>query len=199
MKRTLLFLSLLVLGACYTAPLQPRDAAGHPWIRVEDEIHVCGRDFAALNSETRRVVDVIAQLHDWERLGNDKYHPPMTPAELDRAVASVSTASIADIRSAVAILTQPNHLWPEIHGRVYVFMRALFPLETFVRLKDARCFGGWVTPHPAGTGGSFFLSWPLQKMGGRTFRIEPYLGFFGAPYDAAAEFDYFQTNWPLKR
>lgn len=194
MKTLVLSLLLICGAACSVTPLPRRS--------IQDEIHVCGRDFAALNSGTRRVVDVITRLPDWERLGDEHLHSFITPEVLEAAAAQVETASIADIRSAVEILTRPEHHWLEIHGRVYVFMRAVFPIPEMIPVRRAQVFGGWLTPSTVSGGGIdedlYLLSWPIVRMDGRIVKIEPFMGYLGAPYRAVDEFDYFEKNWPIR-
>jgi hypothetical protein len=62
---------------------------------------------------------------------------------------------------------------------------------------NAKTFGGWI--HPSiGKGTAYNMSWPVSATAspsGVQVAVDAYTGFLGRTYNAAAEMNYFNTNF----
>jgi hypothetical protein len=82
-------------------------------------------------------------------------------------------------------------------SKVYLLLRVMYILPTAMNSSNARTFGGWV--HPSiGSSSAYNMSWPVavnQTAEGPVISIDKYRGFLGRGYNAAAELDYFNSNF----
>jgi hypothetical protein len=82
-------------------------------------------------------------------------------------------------------------------SKVYLLLRVLYKLPTEMNPANARTFGGWIHPD-IGSNTSFNMSWPVSVFplpNGFQINVDNYMGFMGRTYNAAAELDYFNTNF----
>ena len=82
-------------------------------------------------------------------------------------------------------------------SKVYLLLRVMYQLPQEMNSSNAKTFGGWI--HPSiGNGNSYNMSWPVsvtQSPLGLMVNIDKYRGFIGRGYNAAAELDYFNSNF----
>lgn len=85
-------------------------------------------------------------------------------------------------------------------SKVYLMLRVMYQLPQEMNSSNARTFGGWIHLN-IGTGNSYNMSWPVsatQSPSGWQVGIANYMGFVGRGYNAAAELDYFNSNFPKR-
>lgn len=85
-------------------------------------------------------------------------------------------------------------------SKVYLMLRVMYQLPQEMNSSNARTFGGWIHPN-IGTGNSYNMSWPVsatQSPSGWQVGVANYMGFIGRGYNAAAELDYFNNNFPKR-
>jgi hypothetical protein len=84
-------------------------------------------------------------------------------------------------------------------SKAYLLLRVLYQLPQQMN-GNAKTFGGWI--HPGiGKGSSYNMSWPVAAIAGPSgiqVTIDPYTGFLGRTYNAAAELNYFNSNFPKR-
>jgi hypothetical protein len=84
-------------------------------------------------------------------------------------------------------------------SKPYLLLRVLYILPTAADRNSVQVFGGWKHPNIASTNTPFNLSWPLTVAGyGYYTQVHvtgKYSGYFGVPYDAVGELDYFNSNF----
>ncbi len=85
-------------------------------------------------------------------------------------------------------------------SKVYLLLRVMYQLPQEMNSNNAKTFGGWT--HPSiGNANSYNMSWPVsvtQSPSGIMVNIDKYRGFIGRGYNAAAELDYFNANFPKR-
>ncbi|MEP7238479.1 MAG: hypothetical protein ABI685_11460, partial [Ferruginibacter sp.] len=84
-------------------------------------------------------------------------------------------------------------------SKAYLLLRVLYQLPQEMSSNNAKTFGGWI--HPSTGKSNFNMAWPVsvnQTPSGITINVENYQGFLGRGYDAAAELDYFNSNFPKR-
>ncbi len=90
--------------------------------------------------------------------------------------------------------------YTEQMSKVYLMLRVLYQLPEQMNSSSARTFGGWI--HPSiGNGSTYNMTWPVsatQSPSGLQVSISNYTGFIGRGYNAAAELDYFNSNFPKR-
>lgn len=82
-------------------------------------------------------------------------------------------------------------------SKVYLLLRVMYQLPQSMNSSNAKTFGGWIHPSIA-NGSTYNMSWPVsvtQSPNGIMVMIDKYRGFIGRGYNAAAELDYFNTNF----
>lgn len=82
-------------------------------------------------------------------------------------------------------------------SKVYLMLRVMYQLPEEMNGTNARTFGGWIHPG-VGNASVYNMSWPLavtQSPSGLQVSVSNYTGFIGRGYNAAAELDYFNTNF----
>lgn len=85
--------------------------------------------------------------------------------------------------------------------KLFLLMRVIFRIPESVPKDKFVGFGGWVpSASLVNSDGTMNPSWPVKWDEGHPILIAPYLGLQGieARYDAAAEFDYCLTNYPMR-
>ncbi len=81
-------------------------------------------------------------------------------------------------------------------SKVYLVLRVMYQLPQQMSSNNAKVFGGWI--HPSTGSASFNMSWPIsatQSASGWQVSISGYRGYMTRGYDAAAELDYFNSNF----
>ena len=85
-------------------------------------------------------------------------------------------------------------------SKVYLVLRVMYQLPQEINSSNAKVFGGWIHPS-VGNNSGFNMSWPVsatQSPSGLQVSIQGYLGYMTRAYDAAAELDYFNSNFPKR-
>ena len=85
-------------------------------------------------------------------------------------------------------------------SKVYLVLRVMYQLPQEMNSSNAKVFGGWIHPS-VGNNSGFNMSWPVsatQSPSGWQVSIQGYLGYMTRAYDAAAELDYFNSNFPKR-
>ena len=85
-------------------------------------------------------------------------------------------------------------------SKVYLLLRVMYQLPQEMNSSNAQTFGGWI--HPSiGNGNTYNMSWPVnvtQSPSGLQANIQNSMGFLGRGYNAAAELNYFNSNFPKR-
>jgi len=85
-------------------------------------------------------------------------------------------------------------------SKVYLVLRVMYQLPQEMNSSNAKVFGGFI--HPSiGSSSAFNMSWPIsatQSPQGWQVSISGYRGYMTRAYDAAAELDYFNSNFPKR-
>jgi len=86
----------------------------------------------------------------------------------------------------------------EKSASLYLMLRILFDLPREVPRDRAKVFGGWM--HPSiGEVTPFQMSWPVTvNPETDTAAVQRFQGYSGKGYDAFGEYEYFETNFPLR-
>ena len=85
-------------------------------------------------------------------------------------------------------------------SKVYLVLRVMYQLPQEINSSNAKVFGGWIHPS-VGNNSGFNMSWPVSatlSLSGWQVSIQGYLGYMTRAYDAAAELDYFNSNFPKR-
>jgi len=87
----------------------------------------------------------------------------------------------------------------ESESKPFLLMRVVFDLPEVSPQQSRLLFKGWVNWPQPDVQGNVSLAWPLSWQGGGGEMVAPYQGSEGKPYDAAAEYRYFRSNFPYRR
>ena len=85
-------------------------------------------------------------------------------------------------------------------SKVYLLLRVMYQLPQEMNSSNAVTFGGWIHPS-VGNGNTYNMSWPVsitQSQSGLMVNIQNSMGFLGRGYNAAAELNYFNSNFPKR-
>lgn len=119
-------------------------------------------------------------------------------ADLIQIGAKLSVLTDHEIRDGIqefsSVYSGANdYLWQI--SKVYLLLRVLFDVPANIPINQAKVFGGWGHPS-AGTGNTFNLLWPLEMSMDSTLNVVGgFSGYYGAPYDAVGEYDYFSEGF----
>lgn len=144
----------------------------------------------------KAAADLIDRLPAWT---GKPYGAPETAALVDAATRLTSLPS-DDVRKAIVYLTHPDRTPGgdlDSASRVYVVLRAMFRVPATLDMAKAKAFGGWIRPEDPQ--GRYPALWPIQEKDGKIVGVAPCMGYVGAPYDGAAEFDFFKAQFPLRK
>lgn len=83
-------------------------------------------------------------------------------------------------------------------SKVYVLLRFLFDVPPSHDINDASVYGGWIRPDDADTEETYNLLWPVSVEDNQPQVTESFIGYLGAGYDFAGEFDYFAERFSLR-
>lgn len=184
MARRFLFGLLLAIGvaSCAEEELQPAPPLPVPAAPQEQNV--------------KKAVEIIDGVPPWSA-------KEYKAADLDALLAAarqVAGLPLDDVRKAVAHLCDPGRSPQgslESASRVFVILRATFQVPAIIEVAKAKSFGGWVRPDAAP--GKYLLLWPLKDQDGRIVGVENFRGYFGASYDGASEFDFFRSQFAIRK
>jgi hypothetical protein len=136
-----------------------------------------------------RVEHAIRTMPAWSSLS-----PGDTPGRrrLRARLELFKTFTLPAIRKGVQVYIDTTSRYegygvPEM-SRIFILNRFIFNVPSSVPRKKARFFGGWAIPErPAAVN----MLYPLAKAGADLRVTGAFDGYFGAPYDGLAEFDFF--------
>ena len=147
------------------------------------------------------VVSLLEEMPHWALLSPDQRHTKKW-REIELTVRTIAEYDLDVIRAAMATFSVESRYG---EGKLYVINKYLFDLPETVR-RDSPHF-----PYIAGewsglpiTGDSFnprpsdevSARWPWRQEEDGTWRLTgTFAGYFGAPYDALAAFDYYRENF----
>lgn len=87
----------------------------------------------------------------------------------------------------------------EALSKVYLLLRVLYILPEAADVNTVKVFGGFINPDVEQSATAFNVSWPVKATGyGKITVSGKFEGYIGAPYDAVAEADYFNSSFPRR-
>jgi hypothetical protein len=151
---------------------------------------VAGQAPRTLPPDAPAAARIVDGIEPWTRVP----YGPRERAALEDAARRLRALSLEEVRRGVAVLCgRDGDL--DARSKVYLALRALFAVPAEVEYGDALAFGGWVLPE----GSRFPLAWPLRFEGARIVAVEPFAGYLGAEYDGAAELDWLQARYGVRK
>jgi hypothetical protein len=151
-------------------------------------------DTARLNDIGRKIYRLLS----WTNM----YYNSASAELLNTARQIKNTTTPSSLRNSLLIYENAckgTTDYVENMSKVYLLLRVLYQLPQEMNSSNVKTFGGWI--HPS-VGKSYYnLAWPVlvnQTNNGITINVDKYQGFLGRGYDAAAELDYFNANFPKR-